>query len=249
MVSKDGKEEKSDSLSAAAISEAVGSIIPLKKTRTAIDSLIAVPFEVWRDQLSAKMRGNVEKHVDAVKTKRTKQKKKTTIDHTSLKIAESLAEWGTAASQIDESEKEFSAMWRGLLGAILDEEDPEDLIKIVKTTPSSDLRMFLDYGQSPMRLLFHSSSALDRLKANGLIEGVITREIFFIVLILVGAIVLYLVQMLPRSLDSVDQLLLKSVLVSVIALVPLAISWIWQKPTRQGQSLLKLYREYSEQRD
>src|SRR4051794_8399715 len=119
MVAKDGGD------SGGLIEAIAGLPIPLKKAGAAIDRLISVPFNVWADQLDAKMRGNTEKHVEAVQKKRTKNGKKTTAEDASVKAAKSIAEWTTAAAEVDENDKQLSAVWRGLLDAILDDrEDP-----------------------------------------------------------------------------------------------------------------------------
>jgi hypothetical protein len=218
--------------------------IPLKKTGAAIDRLISVPFDVWADQLNAKMRGNTEKHVDAVQKKRAKKGKKTTAEDASVKAAKSIAEWTTSAAEVDESDEQLSAVWRGLLDAILDDrDDPEELLRIVRATSPSDLRLFLKQGH-PVGLLLMNNATVDRLKATGLVEAFMPRMLFFMILVFSGTAVLLWTQMQTRSLESLDKFPLQTVTYAVSALLPIVFFWVSMRPSRQGRRLLSMYREY-----
>jgi hypothetical protein len=244
MAAKDGGD------SGGLIEAITGLPIPLKKTGAAIDRLISVPFNVWADQLDAKMRGNTEKHVEAVQKKRTKKGKKTTAEDASVKAVKSIAEWTTSAAEVDESDEQLSAVWRGLLDAILDDrDDPEELLRIVRSTSPSDFRLFLKQGQTPVGLLLMNNATVDRLKANGLIEAFMPRTLFFIILVFSGTAVLLWTQMQTRSLESLDKFPLPTVVYAVSALLPIVFFWVSMRPSRQGRRLLSLYREYRSDKD
>ncbi|SFJ53931.1 hypothetical protein [Bradyrhizobium sp. cf659] len=244
MAAKDGGEDKSDALGAA-VNAVTGVPIPLKRTGAAIDRLISVPFNVWADQLDAKMRGNTENHVQAVQKKRTKKGKKTSAEDVSVKAAKSIVEWTEASAEVDEKDEQLSAVWRGLLDAILDDrDDPEELLRIVRRTAPSDLRLFLTRGRSPVGLLLSNNAAVDRLKANGLVESFMPKTIFFLLLVFSGTAVLYATLIQSKSLDRMDQFPVYSVALSMSALLPLAFFWVSSRPSKQGKKLILLYREY-----
>jgi hypothetical protein len=249
MAAKDEGDDKSDMLETA-VNAVTGLPIPLKRTAAAIDRLISVPFNVWADQLDAKMRGNTEKHVEAVQKKRTKKGKKTTAEDSSVRAAKSIAEWTEVAAEIDEKDEQLSAVWRGLLDAILDDrDDPEELLRIVRSTSPSDLRLFLARGRTPIGLLLANNAAVDRLKANGLVESFMPRTVFFLMLVFAGTAVLYATLIQSKSLDRMDQFPVQSVALSVSALLPLAFFWVSSRPSRQGKRLIALYREYLSNND
>ncbi|MCK1457085.1 hypothetical protein IVB34_01585 [Bradyrhizobium sp. 2] len=243
-------DDKSGGLVDTLIGAAAGLPIPLKKTGAAIDRLLSVPFNVWADQLDAKMRGNTNKHVEAVETKRKKKGKKTTADDASVKTAKTLADWTVSASEVNEDDPQLSAVWRGLLDAILDDrDDPDELLRIVQATSPSDLRLFLTRGRTPTGLLLMNNAVADRLKTNGLVEPFMPRTMFFLMMVFTGTVVLLWTQMQTRSLDRLDQFPFQTVAYGVSALIPIVFFWVSLRPSRQGRKLIDLYKEYCLNKD
>lgn len=119
----------------------------------------------------------------SMKFKRRKAKgKRESIQDPSVKTTKRLAEWAAAASEVEPEDIELSAMWRSILDSILDSEDEsEQLLRVVKALPGSDIRIFLNQCDSPtsvmqaFRKIFApvSDAALDRLRAQGLIRRVV----------------------------------------------------------------------------
>lgn len=115
--------------------------IPLRRTFAAIDRLFSIPIEVLGDTLEKKMKGNVDAHVEAVQKKRKKRGKNEKIDDPSPKVTRTIADWAINASGVEPEDKDMSALWEAVLDAIMDDEDEgEQLLKIVKEANRSDIR-------------------------------------------------------------------------------------------------------------
>src|ERR1700730_12548746 len=145
-VMSDGKEVVPASHGGKGFSIDIAGIpIPLKRTFGALDKLIAVPIEVLADAIEKKLKSNLDEHVDTVKKERKKKGKTDTVKNPPIKTTKQIADLGPSASEIGPGEADMSAVWRSILDEILDGRDEaDDLLRIVKTASSSDIRLFLE---------------------------------------------------------------------------------------------------------
>jgi hypothetical protein len=106
--------------------------------------LIAIPIEALADAMESKIKGNLNSHVEAVQARRSKKGKKTKIDDPSVRTTKAIADWATLAGAVEQKDKELSALWRSILDKIMENEDEgEDLLRVVQGLSNADLRYFL----------------------------------------------------------------------------------------------------------
>ncbi len=118
--------------------------IPLKRTFGALDRLIATPIEALADVLEKRLASNIASHVEAVQKERSRRGKKVKFENPSPRTTKAIGDWAAGASEVDPKEKDLSAVWRAVLDEILEGGDSsEDLLRIVKLLPNSDIRYFL----------------------------------------------------------------------------------------------------------
>lgn len=228
--------------------------IPLRRTFGALDRLIAIPIEALADAMESKIRGNLDSHVEAVRTNRSKKGKKTKIDDPSVKTTRAIADWASSAAAVEQGDKELSALWRSILDKIMEnEDDGEDLLRVVQGLSTADLRYFLNRfaGKWTMRTLSKTApeGAIERLHSAGLITRPISLPFLFGAtvagLLLIGVSRPY-ASLLPNALLSILAQsfgLLGGSVAVVLAAVLLLIA-LKYSPTQAGNRLCDLYKEY-----
>jgi hypothetical protein len=236
--------------------------IPLKRTLAALDKLIATPIEVLADAVEKKLKDNLDSHVEAVKRKREQRGKKEKIAKPSVKTTKAIGEWATAAAEVDMEDRDLSAVWRAVLDEILDERrDGEDLLRIVKSTPSSEIRFFLKrFGprKEEMRIsdlagpykslyssrIFWELDPIKRLRDQGLLRPLISASMFAVGAAIV-TIYLYFTKTVMDAFfqNPFDWRLAVPLLIAsmLVYFVPLRLLY---RPTELGERLRDLYEQY-----
>jgi hypothetical protein len=234
--------------------------IPMRRTFSALDRLVALPFEALGDRLEQSLKSNLDGHVDAVQKNRTKRGKKARVDDPPLKMAKMILEWAESASDVGPEEKELSAFWRAVLDEILDEDDEAaELIQVVRSLRKSDVRFFLRRFVQPTwrnRVLpfldsFTSRDAIARLQTAGLVDRA-TSLLFMIAAALGVGLAMNLVS--RRFPGAFDFLNVGSPYAEIfflgglpIVLLLSIVSLCVRSPTEFGTKLCNRYREYLDQ--
>jgi hypothetical protein len=235
--------------------------IPLRRTFGAIDRLIAVPIEALADVVESKIKKNLDSHVDAVQKARKAKGKKEKLADPSVRTTRAIAEWATAAAEVDPDEEDASAVWRSVLDEILEGgDDAEDLLRIVKALPSSDIRFFIEaYARSPrptlaMHDLFNFSgddAILSRLKTYGLITKTFSPSLLFSFIGLTGGSLLfaYIAASNTMRWDNLPPTFQMTVAFGALIFAgALVMVFNLYRPTALGKHLCRLYAVYADRK-
>jgi hypothetical protein len=235
--------------------------IPFRRTFSAVDRLLALPVEALSDFIENKLKGNIDTHIDAVQEKRRRVGKPDKLAKPSVKTVKALGEWAASAAEVDSKERDLSAVWRSVLDRILDEkDDAEELLRTMKSLPSSDIRYFLrcyshnqDSDTTMIFILGFSNFVVDlasdhvsvsRLKESGLLTGLV-RVPLIAVLVVTSGILFYAANSgfgsRPWNTDAL-QLIVECG--GLAALILFVLSRL-HKPTPLGKRLCEGVREYS----
>jgi hypothetical protein len=149
--------------------------IPLKRTGSAIDRLIALPIEAVGDWVEKKLKSNLDAHVEAVRNSRGRRGKKAEISEEDLSVERlrSIHEWAERAREVDSCDKVLSAAWRAALDRLLEEDDQgAELLRTLTELPKATARYFFTrFGEQNRNANAHgqSMSHLAKLVEAGLL--------------------------------------------------------------------------------
>lgn len=228
--------------------------IPMRRTFAAIDRLFAIPIEALGDAWERKIKGNLDSHVEKVQKSRKKRGKKEKIDEPSLKITRVVADWASNATDVQPDDKDMSALWEALLDAIMDDENEgEQLLKIVSEAQRSDIRFFLwRFGDSSDPMPGTRIGHMDRLMYIGLLEPKVPLNVIILMSVVCVAALYYIVRrastMIVGGLTPLEEAwsTLSDAAPLIGMTVALGLFFIYQmkRPTPLGERLLELFREY-----
>jgi hypothetical protein len=230
--------------------------IPLRRTFAAIDRLFAIPIEALGDAWEKKIKGNLDSHVETVQKSRKKRGKKEKIDDPSLKLTRTMSDWAFNAADVGPEDKDMSALWQAILDAIMDDEDEgEQLLRIVKEAKRSDVRLFLRrFGVVEGLSVGTEPGGMERLRYAGLVEHVFGSNFIILFGAMCVAALYFIVRYAPKiiigepplSNFSMIWVWLSNLAVPMGATITIMLFFVYQlkTPTRLGKRLLELYREY-----
>jgi hypothetical protein len=232
--------------------------IPLRRSFAALDRLIALPLEALGDRMEGKFKNNLNSHVEAVQTKRSVKGKKAQLDDPSVKTTRAITEWAAQAGGVEPEDKELSALWRTILDKIMENEDEgEDLLRIVQSLSNADVRYFLNRFAKKRTLvgyftLVTPEGAADRLHSAGLILRPVNVPFLFGSAILLLVVFSFLRSLMPINISLAFISLgpkTNSVINALFVMVAAAglIFFLKYSPTTIGARLCELYREYHDQ--
>jgi hypothetical protein len=229
--------------------------IPLRRTFGAIDRLISIPIEALADAVESKFKGNLNSHVEAVQTRRSKKRKKTKIDDPSVKTTKAIADWAVGAGAVEQADKELSALWRTILDKIMENEDEgEDLLRVVQSLSNADLRYFLNRFAGMRTILARfgqiaPEGTIERLRSAGLIYRPVSLSLLFgasIIMFIAFSFVrsFYQIILSPFVISVVQGHGFISTLLAIGAAAVALLFLLRHSPTQAGDRLSDLYREY-----
>jgi hypothetical protein len=238
-----------------------GISIPFRRAISAVDRLVALPVEALSDFLENKLKGNIDSHIDAVQEKRTRFGKPDKLAKPSVKTVKAVGEWAASAAEVDPQEKDLSAVWRAVLDRILDEkDDAEELLRIMKSLPTSDIRYFLrcyshiEGSDTTTTFIFGLSNFLvdlasdhvsvSRLKQSGLLTGLVRVPLITVLVVTSGILFYAAISGFGSRPWNTDALQLIVEFGGLAALVLFVLSRL-HKPTPLGKRLCDGVREYS----
>jgi hypothetical protein len=223
--------------------------IPFKRTFSAIDALVAIPFEELHGLYDKWRNGNAQEHVEAVARRRTKKGKKTKIEKAELsgKKIELISVWMAGASHFGSDEPELGAAWRAALDRILDDtNDAEEILNALNTLPPSTLKLFLDMWRpagtnflSRLRVQFTNQEEVRKLADAKFLKRTPLSAVVPILGIMIGIPYAFLKieHKLPFDLDTA---IAGIFLIAVTFLVGLT-----YRITASGKEFLRIYLEYA----
>jgi hypothetical protein len=238
--------------------DVAGLPIPMRRTFGALDRLLALPIETLGDIVERKMKVNLESHVEIVQRQRRKKGKKETLEDPSVQTAKVIAEWAAEAGRAGAEDAELTAMWRAILDEIIDGgDDGEELLRIVKSIPTSSIRHFLKLFAEHRRIeslgRVVDATHIDVLRSSGLVRRLFRIEWFrtalyvIVMLILsqyvVPAILAYFPNLIPPISPYGSRLFLPSL---VIVSVGFLFLYQLSEPSELGRRLIQLFREYAD---